>query len=97
MEKRTDEMEKEVATMGSKTVAEREVEVTDKKEEAKSMVQAEVKQETPVIPSFPGGGYNVADLDGNGKIVSFMPVERMESKREKSTVSALFSRLAFKK
>lgn len=97
LEKRTEEMEKEAATKGSNTVTEPEVAVADKKEEAKSMVQAEVKQEVPVIPSFPGVGYNVAVLDGNGKVVSFMPVERMERKRERSTISAIFSRLAFKK
>lgn len=97
LEKRTEEMEKEAATKGSNTVTEPEVAVADKKEEAKSMVQAEVKQEVPVIPLFPGVGYNVAVLDGNGKVVSFMPVERMERKRERSTMSAIFSRLAFKK
>ena len=97
LEKRTEEMEKEAATKGSNTVTEPEVAVADKKEEAKSMVQAEVKQEVPVIPSFPGVGYNVAVLDGNGKVVSFMPVERMERKRERSTMSAIFSKLAFKK
>lgn len=97
LEKRTEEMEKEAATKGSNTVTEPEVAVADKKEEAKSMVQAEVKQEVLVIPSFPGVGYNVAVLDGNGKVVSFMPIERMERKRERSTMSAIFSRLAFKK
>lgn len=97
LEKRTEEMEKETATKSSNTATEPEVAVADKKEEAKSMVQAEVKQEVPVIPSFPGVGYNVAVLDGNGKVVSFMPVERMERKRERSTISAIFSRLAFKK
>lgn len=97
LEKRTEEMEKEAATKGSNTVTEPEVAVADKKEEAKSMVQAEVKQEVSVIPSFPGVGYNVAVLDGNGKVVSFMPIERMERKRERSTMSAIFSRLAFKK
>ena len=97
LEKRTEEMEKEAATKDSNTVTEPEVAVADKKEEAKSMVQAEVKQEVPVIPSFPGVGYNVAVLDGNGKVVSFIPVERMERKRERSTMSAIFSRLAFKK
>lgn len=97
LEKRTEEMEKEAATKGSNTITEPEVAVADKKEEAKSMVQAEVKQEVPVIPSFPGVGYNVAVLDGNGKVVSFMPIERMERKRERSTMSAIFSRLAFKK
>lgn len=97
LEKRTEEMEKEAATKGSNTVTEPEVAVADKKEEAKSMVQAEVKQEVPVIPSFPGVGYNVAVVDGNGKVVSFMPVERMERKRERSTMSAIFSRLTFRK
>ena len=97
LEKRTEKMEKEAATKGSNTVTEPEVAVADKKEEAKSMVQAEVKQEVPVISSFPGVGYNVAVLDGNGKVVSFMPVERMERKRERSTMSAIFSRLAFRK
>lgn len=97
LEKRTEEMEKEAATKGSNTVTESEVAVTDKKEEITHMVQAEIKQEAPVFPTFPGVGYNVAVLDGNGKVVSFMPVERMERKREKSPVSALFSRLAFKK
>ena len=39
----------------------------------------------------------MAVLDGSGKIVSFMPVERMERKKDRSSVSALFSRLVFKK
>lgn len=97
LEKRTEEMEKETATKSSNTATESEVAVTDKNEEKKSMVQAEVKKEVPIIPSFPGAYYNVAVVDENGKVVSFMPVERMERKREKSTVSALFSRFAFKK
>lgn len=97
LEKRTEEMEKEAATSGGEPKQEQENTVTDKKEEAKNTVQAEAKQEAPVYPTFPGIGYNVAVLDGNGKIVSFMPVERMERKKERSSVSALFSRLAFKK
>ncbi|MBQ6870891.1 MAG: hypothetical protein IJO23_00820 [Bacteroidales bacterium] len=97
LEKRTEEMEKETATKSSNIVTEPEVAVTDKKEETKSMAQAEVKQEVPIIPSFPGAYYNVAVVDENGKVVSFMPVERMDRKREKSTVSALFSRFTFKK
>lgn len=97
LEKRTEEMEKEAATSGGEPKQEQENTVTDKKEEAKNTGQAEAKQEAPVYPTFPGIGYNVAVLDGNGKIVSFMPVERMERKKERSSVSALFSRLAFKK
>lgn len=96
LEKRTEEMEKE-AVVNSNEAKQQEITMTDKKEETTHMVQAEVKQEAPVFLTFPGVGYNVAVLDGNGKVVSFMPVERMEPKKEKSPVSALFSRLAFKK
>lgn len=96
LEKRTEEMEKE-AVVNSNEAKQPEDTMTDKKEETTHMVQAEVKQEAPVFPTFPGAYYNVAVLDGNGKVVSFMPVERMERKRERSTMSALFSRLAFKK
>lgn len=96
LEKRTEEMEKE-AVVNSNEAKQQEITMTDKKEETTHMVQAEIKQEAPVFPTFPGVGYNVAVLDGNGKVVLFMPVERMEPKKEKSPVSALFSRLAFKK
>ena len=96
LEKRTEEMEKE-AVINSNEAKQPEITMTDKKEETTHTVQAEVKQETPVFPTFPGVGYNVAVLDGNGKVVSFMPVERMERKKEKSPMPALFSRLAFKK
>lgn len=96
LEKRTEEMEKE-AVVNSNEAKQPEDTMTDKKEETTHTVQAEVKQEAPVFPTFPGACYNVAVLDGNGKVVSFMPVERMERKRERSTMSALFSRLAFKK
>lgn len=96
LEKRTEEMEKEAAANGSKTVQEPEKAVTDKKDETKNTVE-DAKREASVFPVFPGVGYNVAVLDGNGKIVSFMPVERMERKKERNSVSALFSRLAFRK
>ena len=36
-------------------------------------------------------------MDENGKIVSLVPVERMERKKGNHTMSALFSRFAFKK
>lgn len=96
LEKRTEEMEKE-AVVNSNEEKQPEDTMTDKKEETKHVVQSEVKQEAPVFPTFPGVGYNVAVLAGNGKVVSFMPVERMERKRVRSTMSAIFSRLAFKK
>lgn len=96
LEKRTEEMEKETV-VNSNEVKQPEDTVTDKKEEITHTVQADVKQEAPVFPTFPGAYYNVAVVDGNGKVVSFMPVERMERKRERSTMSAIFSRLTFRK
>lgn len=96
LEKRTEEMEKE-AVVNSNEAKHPEITMTDKKEETTHAVQAEVKQEAIVFPTFPGAYYNVAVVDGNGKVVSFMPVERMERKREKSTMSAIFSRLTFRK
>ena len=102
LEKHTEEMEREAAARGSEPKQEPEKEVTDKKEMVQKTEQAEkkqveMKQDAPVFPAFPGVGYNVAVLDGSGKIVSFMPVERMERKKDRSSVSALFSRLVFKK
>ena len=96
LEKRTEEMEKETV-VNSNEVKQPEDTVTDKKEEITHTVKADVKQEAPVFPTFPGAYYNVAVVDGNGKVVSFMPVERMERKRERSTMSAIFSRLTFRK
>ncbi|MFR4029023.1 MAG: hypothetical protein ACLTZ6_10495 [Coprococcus sp.] len=102
LEKHTEEMEREAAARGSEPKQEPEKEVTDKKEMVQKTEQAEkkqveMKQDAPVFRAFPGVGYNVAVLDGSGKIVSFMPVERMERKKDRSSVSALFSRLVFKK
>lgn len=96
LEKRTEEMEKETG-VNSNEVKQPEDTMTDKKEETTHTVQAQVKQEATVFPTFPGAYYNVAVVDGNGKVVSFMPVERMERKRERSTMSAIFSRLTFRK
>lgn len=39
----------------------------------------------------------MAVVDGSGRIVSVVPVERTERKKENRTISALFSRLVFKK
>lgn len=87
LEKHTEEMEREAAARGSEPKQEPEKEVTDKKEMVQKTEQAEkkqveMKQDAPVFPAFPGVGYNVAVLDGSGKIVSFMPVERMERKKD---------------
>lgn len=95
LEKRTEEMEKEAAVKNTDTV--KEPEVAENKNKTQDAEHMEEKSQVPVYPSFPGAGYNVAVLDGSGKIVSFMPVERMERKKENHSISALFSRLAFKK
>lgn len=96
LEKRTEEMEREAAEKGPVEVPKQESKETDKKPKETEQ-KTEMKQDTPVYLSFPGGGYNVAVLDDKGMIVSFMPVERMERKKENRSPTAIFSRLAFKK
>ena len=54
-------------------------------------------QEAPLYPQILGAGYNVAVVNEKGQIVSVVPVERMERKKDNRTVTSLFSRLAFKK
>lgn len=94
LEKRTEELEKEAAGRSSMTEAEPEKAV----EPAKDMAQqAAVMQEAPLYPQIPGTGYNVAVVNEKGQIVSVVPVERMERKKDNRTVTSLFSRLAFKK
>lgn len=94
LEKRTEELEKEAAGRSSMTEAEPEKAV----EPAKDMAQqAAGMQEDPLYPQIPGAGYNVAVVNEKGQIVSVVPVERMERKKDNRTVTSLFSRLAFKK
>ncbi len=98
LEKRIKEIGLEAAAEGSKAGRKPEITKTDKKKEAgKEAVQAEVKKQTSVYPVLPQGTYNVTVMDENGKIVSLVPVERMERKKGNHTMSALFSRFAFKK
>ena len=94
LEKRTEELEKEAAGRSSMTEAEPEKAV----EPAKDMAQqAAGMQEASRYPQIPGAGYNVAVVNEKGQIVSVVPVERMERKKDNRTVTSLFSRLAFKK
>lgn len=94
LEKRTEELEKEVAVRNSRA----EVEPEKTSEPVKETVQqAEKKREAPLYPQIPGAGYNVAVMNEKGQIVSVLPVERMERKKENRTVTNFFSRLAFKK
>ena len=94
LEKRTEELEKEAAGRSIMTEAEPEKAM----EPAKDMAQqAAGMQEAPLYPQIPGAGYNVAVVNEKGQIVSVVPVERMERKKDNRTVTSLFSRLAFKK
>ena len=89
------EKEREKKLMEKET-QEKEVEKTEieeKEAEEKSVAETEKTE----IPNYPWDGYSVAVLDGNGKVVSVMPAERMECKKEKPALTALFSRLVFKK
>lgn len=70
------------------------------KDMSHAAVQEEKQESRPKIPDhpvFPGTGYHVAVVDGSGRIVSIVPMESTERKKENRTISALFSRLVFKK
>ncbi|MBO5473434.1 MAG: hypothetical protein J6A08_06575 [Lachnospiraceae bacterium] len=110
LEKRTGELEKEAAEKEKQStqqsVAERtEPQKMEEKEETQPETKAGAKPDTvspgrtemPVFPLMQGMGCNVAVVDAAGRIVSVVPVERMERKKENHSLSALFSRLAFKK
>lgn len=96
LEKRAEEMEQKAAAQSSMVRVTGQTE-TDKKETVQGAVQTEAKQGMPDYPVLPQAAYNVAVMDGNGKVVSFVPVERMERRRENHAVTSLFSRLTFKK
>lgn len=97
LEKQTENMEKEVVARCSETMQEAEKKITDKEKTAERELQDEKKLETSDYPIFHGIGYKVAVMDEKGKIISFVPVELMKSKKDRSYISALFSRFAFKK
>lgn len=110
LEKRTGELEKEAAEKEKQStqqfVAERtEPQKMEEKEVTQPETQAGAKPDTvspgrtemQVFPLMQGMGCNVAVVDAAGRIVSVVPVERMERKKENHSLSALFSRFAFKK
>lgn len=111
LEKRNKELESRAAGNVKKEEPERsDMENTQKsvnleeaqpEEEKKTVTKPETvkenRQEMPVFPIMQGMGCNVAVVDAEGRIISVVPVERMERKKENNSLSALFSRFAFKK
>ena len=51
----------------------------------------------PDTAHYPGIEYHAAVVDKDGRVVRFVPVERMERKDRGSVMSSMFSRLFFKK
>ncbi len=90
--------EAEERQMAEKLEEKKAAEKEEKSEEAVQKTGNEKREmERMEIPSYPWEGYNVAILDENGKVISVMPAERMERKKEKPALTALFSRMVFKK
>ncbi len=94
LEKHAERLEREAAPKERSSVQEQPV---TKNMEEGSMGQTKKEQKMPAYPAFSTMGYNMAVMDRDGKIVSLMPVERMERKKGKNSLSALFSRLVFRK
>jgi len=71
-----------------------------KKPEKEKKPETQAEGSTPGEPEstlYPGLEYHAAVVDGDGKIIRFVPVERMERKDRGRMMSAIFSRLFFKK
>lgn len=97
LKKRAEELEQKVTVESSRMVMEPERAETDKKEDIQEIVQMEAKQGTSAYPVLPQATYNVAVMDENGRVVSFVPVERMERRKGNNAMPSLFSRLVLKK
>jgi len=101
LEKRVEEMERNADKKAEqeqppvKSREDQEVSKEAAQEEKKETKETKVEASVPSV--FPGTGYNVAVVDAGGRIVSVVPVERTERKKENHSISALFSRLVFKK
>ena len=92
--------EREMAEKEREQKAEEKLEKEVQKPETEEKEAAEksaAETEKPEIPDYPWDGYSVAVLDETGKVISVMPAERMERKKEKPALTALFSRMVFKK
>lgn len=80
------------------TLKRRTEEMETQKNNMQSM-QEDKKMQQPKIPYpvYSGIEFRTAVVDQNGKILSLVPVERKEEKKEHSAMTALFSRVFLKK
>lgn len=77
--------------------AEPEAAPEPKKPEKGNKPDAQAESSVPETALYPGIEYHAAVVDKDGNIIRFVPVERMERKDRGSVMSAMFSRLFFKK
>ncbi len=77
--------------------AEPEAAPEPKKPEKENKPEAQAESSAPETALYPGIEYHAAVVDKDGNIIRFVPVERMERKDRGSVMSAMFSRLFFKK
>ena len=71
-----------------------------KKPEKEKEPEKQAESSAPGAPDtvlYPGIEYHAAVVDKDGRVVRFVPVERMERKDRGSVMSSMFSRLFFKK
>ena len=71
-----------------------------KKPEKEKEPEKQAERSAPGAPDtalYPGIEYHAAVVDKDGRVVRFVPVERMERKDRGSVMSSMFSRLFFKK
>ena len=94
LEKKIEEMEWQRKKGGQVEVAEETGALAEAKKE--SFADRGGTGEQGKIPHFPAE-YQVVLLDGNGRAVPMVPVERMEKRRDNKIISAFFSRMRLKR
>lgn len=66
-------------------------------EESEKQMECRRKPETSALQSVSCVEYQTALVDGKGRIIQMLPVEHTIQKKERSALTALFSRVCFKK
>lgn len=94
LEKKIEEMEWQRKKGGQVELAEETGALAEAKKE--SFADRGGTGEQGKIPHFPAE-YQVVLLDGNGRAVPMVPVERMEKRRDNKIISAFFSRMRLKR
>lgn len=97
LEEQMKQMEANKEKGAGKPSENRQVENTQNTGSTENDRETQMADTSPVLPTFPGIEYHAAIMDKSGRVVQFVPVERMERKNMGNIMTAMFSRLCLRK